>query len=278
MMLSARGIGKQYGDAVILQDIDLHAKRGECLGIIGPNGSGKSTLLRVLSGIDGNHQGELQLKQKAMASYAVRDLARTVAVLEQEALPQIGFTVREVLEMGRYPYQNWLGQERTDQGDFIEQIMHRLYLDELADRRLDQLSGGERQRAALGKVMVQQPELLLLDEPTTYLDIGYQIQMMDYIDRWRAESGLCVIAVLHDLNLAALYCDRLLLLDHGRIVCQGIPDEVLRNPKLADVYGTEPLVLTHPVSEVAQILLQRGAKDRGRTCHDSLSADRRDRV
>ncbi len=138
-------------------------------------------------------------------TYPKKQLARRIAVLQQEALPPIGFTVREVVEMGRYPYQNWLGEEEDDPHTKIEEIMRELDLLDMADRPIEALSGGERQRVALGKVVAQQPELLMLDEPTTYLDIGYQQQMMQYIKKWQQDHGLTVLAVLHDLNLAALY-------------------------------------------------------------------------
>jgi iron complex transport system ATP-binding protein len=180
-----------------------------------------------------------------------------MAVLQQDALPPLDFTVREVIEMGRFPFQNWLGdEERGDAEKLIDGIVERLQLRELQHRSVSQLSGGERQRVALGKVMAQEPRLLLLDEPTTYLDIGYQVQMMEWIRLWQQEAGLTVIAVLHDLNLAAQYCGRLLLLQGGRIVGIGQPDDVIRPELLERVYGTQPIVLEHPVSGVPQVLLQ----------------------
>jgi iron complex transport system ATP-binding protein len=162
------------------------------------------------------------------------------------------------VEMGRYPYQNWLGDDTEDASQLLDQIIDKLDLHPLIDRTVDQLSGGERQRVALGKVMAQQPRLLMLDEPTTFLDIGYQIQMMDYIRSWQRESNLTVVAVLHELNLAALYCSRLLVVHEGNLVAIGTPEEILTSGLIAKVYGTEPIVLPHPVHKAPQILLQPG--------------------
>lgn len=261
-MIQVEHASKQYAahsqQQKVLDDINFIVKPGETVGIIGPNGSGKSTLLRLLSGVERANEGIVRLKGKEAISYPRKQLARWLAVLQQEALPPVGFTVQEVIEMGRYPHQNWLGEEQADQPQLVLDIMERLGLTSLAERRLDQLSGGERQRVALGKVMAQEPELLLLDEPTTFLDIGYQIQMMDYIRSWQRETNLTVVAVLHDLNLAAQYCDRLIVLHRGKLVRQGTPEQVIVSDLIAEVYGTKPIVMPHPLNAVPQILLQPG--------------------
>ena len=266
----AEHVDKRFPDGAgrsrkVLDDVGFTVRKGETVGIIGPNGSGKSTLLRLISGVETASGGRVLLKGKEAAAYPRKQLARWLAVLQQDALPPIGFTVREVIGMGRYPYQNWLGDEREDPSALIESVMERLGLTALADRTLERLSGGERQRVALGKVMVQEPELLLLDEPTTFLDIGYQVQMMDYIRDWQRESGLTVVAVLHDLNLAAQYCDRIIVLHEGRKVREGPPADVIESDLIASVYGTRPIVLPHPVSLAPQILLTPG--DHSRNAH-----------
>lgn len=239
----------------ILEGIDFTVRPGETLGVIGPNGSGKSTLLKVCSGIEKPTQGKALLDGKEVGRYSRKELARWLAVLQQEALPPIGFTVRDVVEMGRYPFQNWLGEEKEDPGERINAILAELGLERLADRTMDRLSGGERQRVALGKVMAQEPNLLLLDEPTTYLDIGYQIGLMEAVGRWKDRTGLTVVAVLHDLNLAARFCDRLLMIHGGRQVALGEPSELLKSERIESVYGVRPSVVEHPVHGVPQILL-----------------------
>ncbi|MCC3376898.1 ABC transporter ATP-binding protein [Cohnella sp. REN36] len=268
-MIEVRCVDKSYGDAKVLSGIDFRVREGAFFGILGPNGSGKSTLLKLLSGIERADRGVVRLggpdgEARPVGGYSRKELARWLAVLEQEALPPVGFTVREVVEMGRFPFQNWLGEEKEDAGRHLDAIVARLGLEPLAERPIDQLSGGERQRVALAKAMAQQPRLLLLDEPTTYLDIGRQIQLMDRIREWQREARLTVVAVLHDLNLAALYCDRLLLLHRGRVVGVGSPLEMLTEDRIAEIYGIEPLVTPHPALGVPQVLLQPNAEEEKR--------------
>ncbi|MGN7470118.1 ABC transporter ATP-binding protein [Brevibacillus sp. SAFN-007a] len=258
-MIEVRGLQKSYQNVSVLRGIEFAVRRGEFFGIIGPNGSGKSTLLGMLSGVIAADAGEIRLAEKPLGRYTRKELARVLAVLEQEGLPPVGFRVREVLEMGRFPYQNWLGEEKTDVAPLIDEIMQLLGLTPLADRTLDQLSGGEKQRVALGKALVQKPQLLLLDEPTTYLDIGYQIQLMDIVRQWQRTTQVTVVAVLHDLNLASLYCDRLLMLHKGEQIGVGTPTDMLQSDRIEAVYGTRPIVMEHPVNHLPQIMLQAGS-------------------
>lgn len=255
MLIKVEQVHKNYGDVPALRDVSFTVNEGEFFVIIGPNGSGKSTLMHLISGVDQLTSGTILLRDKPVQSYARKALAQWMAVLQQQSLPHIRFSVRDVIEMGRYPYQNWLGDEAEDHTPLIDQIMTRLNLHPLSHRMLDQLSGGERQRVALGKVMAQQPQLLLLDEPTTYLDIGYQIQMMEHIKQWQAESKLTVLAVLHDLNLASQYADRILLLNEGQVVSIGTPEQVLTEQVISEVYDAESIIMPHPHSRKPQVLL-----------------------
>lgn len=257
-MIEAERIWMSYGGVRVLDDVGFDVREKEFFGIIGPNGSGKSTLLKLLSGVEKPGGGTVRFRGKPVMDYARKELAREMAVLEQDPLPPVGFTVREVVEMGRYPHRNWLGDEPEDGDRLIGAIMDKLDLAVLAERTLEHLSGGEKQRVALAKVMAQEPVLLMLDEPTTYLDIGRQIQLMDRIREWQQEAGLTVVAVLHDLNLAALYCNRLLLLHRGRVVGIGSPDAILTPETLSGVYGVKPIVTEHPVHGVPQVMLQPG--------------------
>ncbi|WNR43594.1 heme ABC transporter ATP-binding protein [Paenibacillus roseipurpureus] len=257
-MIQVEGLSRRFHDQSVLDQISFEVAHGEFFGIIGPNGSGKSTLLRLLSGMDPVNDGRVLLKGKKVGSYSRKELAKWLAVLQQDALPPVGFTVREVIEMGRFPFQSWLGGDLENAERLIEAIVAKLELEALVHRTIERLSGGERQRVALAKVMAQQPSLLMLDEPTTFLDIGYQVQMMDYIRSWQQEAELTVVAVLHDLNLAAQYCTRLMIIHEGRVAAIGTPEEIMKSDLIAHVYGTEPIVLKHPVTDVPQILLQPG--------------------
>lgn len=256
MRITVERVTKQYRSVRVLDDIDFTVQSGECLGVIGPNGSGKSTLLRMISGVEKSTAGHVMLEYYCVAHYSKKTLAKYVAVLLQDALPPVDHTVREVLEMGRYPYLNWLGEDSDSADGMLSDVAYKLCLEELLSRKVSTLSGGERQRVAIGKAMMQNPRVLLLDEPTTFLDIGFQMQMMDLIRQWQRDSGLTVIAVLHDLNLAAQYCDRLLVLQQGKQVALGSPNDVIRDELIESVYGTKPHILQHPVSATPQILLQ----------------------
>lgn len=257
-MLKVQQLNKSYEETRVLEEIQFSVGKGQFFGILGPNGSGKSTLIKLLSGVERPSSGDIVLEGKPIESYTRKQLSRSVAVLQQDSLPQVDFTVKEVIEMGRYPYQNWLGEEKVDQASIVDSILYKLQLIELQDRSLLNLSGGERQRVALGKVMAQQPSLLLLDEPTTYLDIGYQIKMLDQVKAWQNEEDMTVVAVLHDLNLASIYCDRILMIHKGKLVSLGAPADIMKSKLIKQVYGTTPIVIEHPVHQIPQIILQQG--------------------
>lgn len=255
-IMKAEGLSRFYGKNEVVKDINFSIKRGESIGIIGPNGSGKTSLLELLSRVAKAERGEIYYESKNIEDYSAKELAQSLAVLEQDALPMLDFTVRQVVKMGRYPYQNWLGEEKGNVKGFIDEILKKMTLFSLQDRELNQLSGGERQRVALAKVMVQNPSLVMLDEPTTYLDIGHQIQLMDQIRTWQKESNLTVISVLHDLNLAALYCEQLILMKEGKIIKKGKADEIIKKEIIEEVYGTSPIIVEHPSAKVPQIILE----------------------
>ena len=193
-MIQVDQVCKKYDDTIVLDGVSFSVSKGKCFGIIGPNGSGKSTLLKLLSAVERSDSGTIKLDGEFVQRHPRRSLAQWLAVLQQEALPPIGFSVREVIEMGRFPFQSWLGGESDPVDTLIDSIIEKMGLIELQHRSIEQLSGGERQRVALGKTMAQQPKLLMLDEPTTYLDIGHQIHLMDQIQSWQQETGMTVIA------------------------------------------------------------------------------------
>ncbi|ADO55360.1 ABC transporter ATP-binding protein [Paenibacillus jamilae] len=258
--LEVAGLTRAYGKFHVLKNISWNVDEGAWWGIIGPNGSGKSTLLHLLSGVDQPTSGSVHIYGKKVGSYSRKELSQLVAVLQQEGIPPVGYTVREVIEMGRFPHQDWLGREKgVDVEAITDRVLARLSLTSLADRTLDRLSGGQRQRVALAKVMVQEPQVLLLDEPTTYLDLRYQLEFMELLAEWRQETGVTIIAVLHDLNLAAQFCDNLLVLKDGMVEGLGTSSDLLTEDRIRRVYGVEPVMLPHPDSGVPQLLLRRSA-------------------
>ncbi|GIP14668.1 ABC transporter ATP-binding protein [Paenibacillus montaniterrae] len=255
-MIQLQQLTFQYGARSIVDRLDYTFAGNAIYGIIGPNGAGKSTLLQLIAGVRKPSSGQVLLEQRPIGELPRRQLAQRIAVLQQGGLPTLGFTVKEVVAMGRFPYQNWLGSERADATALIDEAIEATGLTHLANRTLEQLSGGERQRAALAKVFVQQPDILLLDEPTTYLDIGYQQMIMELVKQWQRKQQLLVIAVMHDLNIAALYCDQLLALRGGSIIAAGTAEQVLIPEHIASLYEVEALMVNHPQQNVPQLLLR----------------------
>ena len=254
-MITMKSLSYRYESAHIFQDLNYSFTSNQFYGIIGPNGAGKSTLLQLIAGIRKPSTGSVIFQEQPMHHFSRKIIAKKIAVLQQGGLPPLGFTVREVIEMGRFPYQSWVGVEKENTNKIIEDAIQLTGLTNLIDRRLDQLSGGERQRVALAKLIVQQPEIILLDEPTTYLDIGYQQIIMDVVKSWQQQQKLLVIAVMHDLNLSALYCDQLLALHNGQIIASGKPQYVLTAERMKQMYNASTVIIQHPINESPQLLL-----------------------
>ncbi len=272
-MIDIRGVTKRYTQPV-LHPIDASVERGRFVGIVGPNGSGKSTLLRMVSGVEPPDAGHIVLHGKRLQDYTRQQLAQKVAVVTQEPLPPCHFSVHDVVSMGRYPHENaWGFEPQTTASPHISSVQHKTSFWHMHDREmlistvlehvgltahaskmLDQLSGGERQRVAIAKAMVQQPQILLLDEPLSNLDLGYQVRIMALLRQWQCQTGLTVLIVLHDLNMAALYCDTLWLLHQGVLVAQGAPCDVLHPQTIERTYDTPMCLLMHPTMHVPQLL------------------------
>jgi iron complex transport system ATP-binding protein len=259
-MLRAKGLTKRYGGRFALEGVDLRVEQGETVGLIGPNGSGKSTLVRLLCGEEKPDEGRIFLAGRELSAWSPRERAKQMAVLPQEALPPVPFTVEEVVKMGRHPHMRrpWMGREDWN---VVEEVLERTGLAPARHRPVNRLSGGERQRVAIAKAMAQEPRLMILDEPTTYLDVRYQLEILDAVHRWK-KQGMAILMVLHDLNLAAQYCDRLLLLKEGALVGEGRPSEVIRSDLIREVYGIEVIIIPHPDSGVPQVLL-KAREERG---------------
>ena len=257
-MISVQSLSKFYGDRCVLNELSFDVKKGECFGIIGPNGSGKSTLLKMISGILASSNGTVSLNKISIKKWSQKSLAKKMAVLSQNPLPPYPITVFETVMMGRYPHLGLFQREGKKDFEIVEKVLEQTGMLHLKGAMLDTLSGGERQRVAIAKAMVQEPEILLLDEPTTYLDIGYQVSVLNIVKKWQQEAGLTIFMVLHDLNLASQYCDRLLLLKEGRAMKLGSSKEVLNKENIQHVYDTDPEIIIHPTLDVPQILLTCG--------------------
>ncbi|MFP3867222.1 MAG: ABC transporter ATP-binding protein [Desulfobacteraceae bacterium] len=244
-----------YGKRLILQDLSFQIEDGRFFIIIGPNSSGKTTLLKTMAGVVKAQQGYVEILGKPLASYAKKSLAQQVAVVPQYTPTDVPFTVQEVVLMGRSPHLSLAGLEQKRDLDIAQEAMEVTKVAHLAGRRLDQLSGGELQRVVLARALCQQPRLIMLDEPTASLDLAHQVNIMDLLERLQQERGLTVIMISHDVNLAAMYGDQLLLMKEGRIVSLGPPREVLNYAQLEQAYDCVLLVDDNPLRDVPRVTL-----------------------
>jgi iron complex transport system ATP-binding protein len=235
-----------YARKPVLRDLTFEVDPGELFIIIGPNGSGKTTLLKSLAGLLPISGGTIYYRDQPLNRYRRKDLARQMAYVAQSGGIDSPFSVQEMVLMGRSPYLGVLGIEGEADLKIARQAIDFTDLGHLADRRLNSLSGGERQRASIARAVCQQPALILLDEPTAALDLAHQVRIMDLMDRLRVDSGTTVVMVSHDINLAAMYADRLLLLVDGRIRACGTPGQVIDENLLAAAYGCQLQVNPSP--------------------------------
>jgi iron complex transport system ATP-binding protein len=234
---------RSFAGAPLLRDITLDVGDGEFVGLIGPNGSGKSSLLHCAFRYAKPHEGKVWLDQTDIWTASPRWVAQRIAVLLQEAPDDFGLTVGQVARMGRTPHKRLLDGDTPDDERLFEQALRDVALWRERDRLFGSLSGGEKQRALLARAFVQQPRVLMLDEPTNHLDLRHQIELLSLVRKRR----ITTLATIHDLNLAAAFCDRLYVIANGAIVSQGSPHEVLQASMLKTVFGVEACVDLHPV-------------------------------
>lgn len=248
IVLAVENLSFSYGTRQALAGVDLKVRAGEMVGVIGPNGSGKSTLLRTISGVLRPYRGRVLLDGDDITHLRRAELARRLGVVPQNpSLPET-FAAVDVVLLGRTPHLRFLQSEGRRDLEVVRQAMKVCGVWELAERRVGELSGGERQRVVIARALAQEPRLLLLDEPTSHLDIAHQVAIMDLIWSLSQQQGLAVLAVFHDLNLAAQYCDRLLVLNAGRLVGEGSSREVLTPEIVKLAYGTEVCIVSHPLN------------------------------
>ncbi|MBI5410853.1 MAG: ABC transporter ATP-binding protein [Nitrospirae bacterium] len=257
----AHGEPEHDGDGWVLKGLTFEVRAGEIVGVIGPNGSGKTSLLKLLARILRPHEGALTLFGRAVAGLQQAEVARTVALVPQESPILFPFTITEMVLMGRFPHHrivrglSGFGWEGPEDIRLAEEAMQETDVAHLADRLISDVSGGERQRAVIARALTQQPRVLLLDEPTAFLDLHHQLDICRILRRLNEERGLTVVLVSHDLNLASQYCDRLLLLNEGEVYRMGPPSDVIRPDVLEAVYRCQVLVDHHPLSGLPRVTL-----------------------
>ena len=257
-MLAIRHLTAGYGPRPVLRDVTADIAPGSFVGLIGPNGSGKTTLLRAASGVLVPSSGEVFLEGTRVHTMDPQARARRMACLSQDLSLDLAFTVREVVLLGRSPYLPRLGGETPKDLAIAERAMQRADVGHLADRAVTALSGGERRRAFIAMCLAQEPRLFLLDEPTTHLDVAHQLSVLDLILRLNREEGMTVVAVFHDLNLAAEYCERLVVMNRGEVVAVGSPEEVVTVDRIARVYGAHVVIERNPVSGKPHVIVTAG--------------------
>jgi iron complex transport system ATP-binding protein len=246
--LEAADLKVGYGDRMVVDGLDLSVVGGTVTAVIGPNGCGKSTLLRALGRLLPARGGSVLLDGRRIDKMPTRDVAKVLGMLPQSPQAPEGLTVADLVARGRQPHQAWYRQWSSDDEAAVAEALRMTGMDDLAERTVDELSGGQRQRAWISMALAQGTDLLLLDEPTTYLDLAHQIDVLDLVLRLHGEMGRTVVMVLHDLNLAARYAEQLVAMKDGRIVVQGTPAEVLTEAMLLEVFGLDARVVADPVS------------------------------
>ncbi len=262
-VLAARGLSFTHcgAPAPLFEDLSLRIGSGEFLGVLGPNGSGKSTLLRLLCGILSPDRGEVLLGDRPLGDFRPRERARLVGIVLQEARVLFNFTVLEVVLMGRAPYLGIWGMERAADFAAAREALRIADLQGMEERHLHELSSGERQRAMIARALAQEPRVLLLDEPTAFLDLRHSLEIYEILDRLNRGHGLTVVAVSHDLNLAARHASRLVLLDRGRLAADGPPSAVLTPGTIRRVYETEADVTLDPATGAPHVIPRAPCRD-----------------
>lgn len=238
-IITTENISFHYGQRQALNGVTLSVKRGAFAGIIGPNGSGKTTLIKILTGILQPDAGSVTVDGRKIDDYDLEKLAQKMAYVPQSTVSNFAFTVEEIVFMGRHAYLESRVFERDEDIGIAVQSMEATDTLKFRDRYFNELSGGEMQRVVVASALAQEPDVLFLDEPTASLDIKYQMQIFELLTRLNREQGKTIVVSLHDLNLASMFCDFLVLLDQGRVVRTGKPDDVLLSDRLTNVYGIE---------------------------------------
>jgi iron complex transport system ATP-binding protein len=259
--LQASGVTVGYGEEPVVRDLSFSVPEGRVTSVIGPNGCGKSTLLRTLARLLRPTSGRVLLDGDPLDSVPTREVARRLALLPQSPVAPEGLLVRDLVARGRHPHQRWFSQWSADDERIVDEALEMTDTGSIRDRPLDRLSGGQRQRAWIAMTLAQDTDLLLLDEPTTFLDLAHQGEVLDLVSRLNRERGRTVLMVLHDLNLAARYSDAVVVMEAGAIVAEGAPVEVFTPALLHEVFGLVADVIPDPRTAMP-IVVPRSSADR----------------
>jgi len=239
IILKTQNISGGYNGEDIIKNLTFEIRKGEFTCIAGPNGAGKSTLLRMMSRTINTREGSIHFEDRDLSSIKRKEISRYMAFVSQNTMINFSFSVFEIVLMGRIPYLKRLQRESENDIEAVEKALRLTDTIDIKNKMIDCLSAGESQRVIIARALAQEPDILFLDEPTSHLDIGYQAQIMDLLRKLNKCSGLTVVAVLHDLNLACEYCGRLILLNKGRIFKDGKPKEIVTRENIKEIYGAD---------------------------------------
>lgn len=252
-MFTLDAVSYRLPEKTLLHPIDLRIAYGQMVGLVGHNGSGKSTLVKLLARQLRPSSGQITLDDKDIHQWGNRPFARQVAYLPQQPPATDGFTTRELVRFGRYPWHGALGRFSREDETQVERAMTLTDTEAFANRSVDELSGGERQRVWLAMLLAQNARILLLDEPTSALDVAHQLEVLSLVRRLGKELDMGIVVVLHDINMAAGFCDHLVALHSGRLLTEGSPDQLMNEQTLKDIYGVSMSILPHPHRKGARI-------------------------
>ena len=270
--LAAEALTLAYGDRVVIEGLDIEIPPGKITAIVGANGCGKSTLLRALARLVAPRSGQVLLDGQSLRGRPTKEIARTLGLLPQSPTAPEGIAVADLVGRGRHPHQKLLARWSERDYAVVAQALADTGIADLADRAVDELSGGQRQRVWIAMALAQETDVLLLDEPTTFLDVAHQIEVLDLLTDLNRDRGTTIVMVLHDINLAARYADHVFAVRSGRIVASGAPSEVITDTLIRDVFDLDSVVVPDPVSG-APIVLPRGrhhVRPLPGTHHDAL--------
>lgn len=252
--LHVKDVSVGYGERTVLDTLNVDIKRGAVTSIVGPNGCGKSTLLRTMSRLLNPSKGEIVLDGKSIHDIPTRKLATQLGLLPQSPIAPDGIVVADLVGRGRTPHQGILGRWSQQDYDIVAEALETTGISDLAERSIDELSGGQRQRVWIAMALAQRTDTLLLDEPTTYLDVKHQLDVLDLLTELNRDRGTTIVMVLHDLNLAARYSDELVAVSGGKVFAHGHPREVITKENVKSVFGIDSVIITDPVSDQPAVM------------------------
>jgi len=256
-VLRVRELYGGYGEDYILKGITLKIRQSEIVAVSGPNGCGKSSFVRGICNLLPHQKGEIKIQGREFNDLGRNGFARLVSVVPQQVGYEFQFTVEELVKMGRIPHVPRFKSYTKKDLDIINGVIKMVGLESLRDRRINTLSGGEKQRVTIAQALAQEPQLLILDEPTTFLDLNHQVEIMELLQELSEKNNLTVLLTSHDINLAAMFCSRLLIMKDGQFVTDGIPSQVLSQELLKEVYGVDSVIIKHPDEDTPHLLLRK---------------------